>query len=107
MYELVLNFDKFDCGTWSILIEHPSGRRLIYDLGMRKDWQNAPPSLNLQKYFDDGIVEVLEASKNVSEILEQGGLALEEIEGVIWSHWHFDRECRLEWTLLSSWLLIG
>ena len=33
-----------------------------------------------------GVVEDLRVDKNVSEILKEGGMALEDVEGIIWSH---------------------
>ena len=82
----IKGFDRLKCGTWSFHIEHPSGRKLLYDLGCRKDWENLPPALGLEKMVGEGYLG-LEVEKNVSEILTEGGVRLEEIEGVIWSHW--------------------
>lgn len=86
----IKGFDRVKAGTWSILIEHPSGRKLLYDLGCRKDWENLPPALGIKALRDSGILYTLEVKKNVSEILTEGGVKLDDIEGVIWSHWHFD-----------------
>ena len=83
----IKGFDKVTCGTWSFLIEHPSGRKLLYDLGCRKDWKNLAPALKLQDLVDNGTLDTLDIEKNVSEILTEGGVELEDIEGVIWSHW--------------------
>lgn len=80
-------FDKVRCGTWSFLIEHPSGRKLLYDLGTRKDWKNLPPAWRLETLLENGVMEALEIEKNVADILEEGGMELGEIEGIIWSHW--------------------
>lgn len=71
-----------------VLIEHPSGRKLLYDLGCRKDWRKLPPSLGLEKLVDDGIVGGIEIKKNVDEILTEGGVRIEDVEGIIWSHWY-------------------
>ncbi|KAF4555239.1 Cytochrome P450-like protein 80 [Elsinoe fawcettii] len=71
----------------SFLIEHPSGRRLVWDLGIRKDYQNYSPSiaayLPTTKYS-------IEVEKNVIDILREGGIEPQSIEAVIWSHWHWD-----------------
>ena len=72
------------------MIAHPSGRKLLYDLGCRKDWTNLPSALGIKTLQENGILQTLEVEKNVSEILSEGGMKLDEIEGVIWSHWHFD-----------------
>ena len=83
----IKGFDKVKCGTWSFLIEHPSGRKLLYDLGCRKDWKNLPPALGLEALIENGTLGRLEVEKNVADILVEGGMRLEDIEGVIWSHW--------------------
>jgi glyoxylase-like metal-dependent hydrolase (beta-lactamase superfamily II) len=71
----------------SFYIEHPSGRRLVFDLGIRKDYQNYSKSiadyLPTTKYS-------IQVSKNVSEILAENGVEPGSIEAVIWSHWHWD-----------------
>lgn len=70
------------------LIEHPSGRKLLYDLGCRKDWENLPPVLGLKALVEGGVVNKLEVGKNVAEILVEGGVDLRGIEGIVWSHWY-------------------
>lgn len=72
----------------SFLIEHSGGRKLLFDLGLRKDWQNLPPAVL-------GLVQPpwkLEVQKNVAEILQENGVDVAggAIDGIIWSHWHFD-----------------
>lgn len=74
-------------GAWCFLIEHPSGRKLVYDLGTRKDYQNLAPALGLQQMLESGFAKEFKVEKNMSEILVDGGLKLEGIEGIIWSHW--------------------
>jgi len=66
--------------TLSFLLEHPSGRKLVFDLGIRKDPENLAPS----------IVEYMPStgytinSRNVVDILEEGGIKGEEVEAVVW-----------------------
>ena len=71
----------------SFLIEHPSGRKLVFDLGIRKDYQN----------YAKKIVEYLpttnytiNVTRNVADILQESGVDLKEIEAVVWSHWHWE-----------------
>ena len=105
----IKGFDKVRCGTWSFLIEHPSGRKLLYDLGCRKDWKNLPPALGIDKLVEDGILAILEVKKNVADILKDDGVKLEEIEGVIWSHWYDMCLVRLlrQWSLTIQLLVKG
>lgn len=73
--------------AWSFLIEHPSGRKLVYDLGMRKDWENLAAPNHLQTLRENGTILEMEIKDDVAGILKRGGVKLEDIEGVIWSHW--------------------
>lgn len=85
----ILGHDLLKCPAYSFLIEHPSGRKLLYDLGTRKDWQNLPPFvLGLFKQHD----LTIKVEKNVAEILQDNGVRVADgaIEALIWSHWHYD-----------------
>lgn len=74
--------------SWAFLIEHPpSGRRILFDLGVRKDWQNlAPPILSWMKQVNASC----KVEKDVRQILEEGGVKGQSLEAIIWSHWHWD-----------------
>lgn len=76
-----------DLPSYSFAIQHPSGCRLLFDLGLRKDWCNLPPAT--LGFLEQAGWQV-EAAKNVSEVLQEGGVSLSDIEAVIWSHHHFD-----------------
>ncbi|KAL2862471.1 MBL fold metallo-hydrolase [Aspergillus lucknowensis] len=73
--------------SYSFIIEHPSGRKILFDLALRKDWSNLPPATG-------GFLRTLgwkvDAPKNVSDILQDHGTSLADIDAVIWSHHHFD-----------------
>ncbi|KAL3464864.1 beta-lactamase-like protein [Aspergillus heterothallicus] len=76
-----------DAPSYAFAIAHPSGRSLLFDLGLRKDWWSLTPST---AHFLQTSGWKLEASQNVSEILQANGQTLAAIEAVIWSHHHFD-----------------
>lgn len=63
------------------LLEHPSGRKMVWDLGIRKDYNNYAPEiaayLPTTKYN-------IQVAKNLVEILEDHGVQAEQIEAVIW-----------------------
>ena len=91
--ENIPGFDTFDGVCYAFLITHqvPGSPpvRLIFDLGIRKDWTNwIPDSVERIKVWNAPIT----IEKNVSEILEGdrdlGGL--EGVKAIIWSHAHFD-----------------
>jgi hypothetical protein len=65
----------------SFFIEHSSGRRLVWDLGIRKDWQGYAPVI--ANYIPTRNYKI-EVPKNVIEILEEGGISGKSIEAVIW-----------------------
>ncbi|KAI9840304.1 MAG: hypothetical protein M1837_001791 [Sclerophora amabilis] len=58
-------------------------RRFLFDLSMRKDWENLAP--HLVKNIRDSGWEI-QVRKNVAEVLEEeGGVDLESIEGIVLS----------------------
>jgi hypothetical protein len=65
----------------SFLLEHASGRKLVFDLGIRKDYHNYSPSI--AAYLPTTGYDI-QVSKNVVDILEEGGVPPKEIEAVIW-----------------------
>lgn len=69
------------CPSLCFLIEHPSGRKVVWDLGIRKDHHNYAPSI--ANYLPSTKYNI-EVKQNVADILEESGLALTEIEAVIW-----------------------
>lgn len=84
----IKGFDDLSAPSYSFLIEHPSGRKLLFDLGVRKDWENlSPATTSMIQHIGPGKAEV---KKGVRELLEEHGVAGSSIEGIIWSHWHFD-----------------
>jgi glyoxylase-like metal-dependent hydrolase (beta-lactamase superfamily II) len=71
----------------SFLIEHPSGRKLVFDLGIRKDYQNYAKKVAEYLPTTNYAIDV---TRNVADILEENGVDLNEIEAVVWSHWHWE-----------------
>jgi hypothetical protein len=69
--------------AYPFLVEHESGYKVIFDLGIRKDWQNYAPGL-LKLFNSAGIT--IEAEKDVVDLLAEGGVRKEEINAVIWRH---------------------
>ena len=59
----------------------------MFDLGCRKDWWNLAPTA---KGAVKAGIPAMEIPKNVNEILRDGGVDDKEIDGIVWSHWHFD-----------------
>ncbi|KXH49239.1 hypothetical protein CSIM01_13107 [Colletotrichum simmondsii] len=69
------------------LIESFTGRKVLFDLGLRKDWNKLSP-VSLSEIQNDKIDIRLE--EDVVDILEREGIAPGDIEAVVLSHHHWD-----------------
>lgn len=67
--------------SYCFLLEHPSGQKVLFDLGIRKDWQNLAPAI-VDRFKVVG--HKPSAEKNISEILDEAGVGKENINAVIW-----------------------
>ncbi|KAJ6584952.1 hypothetical protein B0H19DRAFT_1249867 [Mycena capillaripes] len=76
------------CPVLAFLVEHvPTGRRVMFDLGLRKDIENAAPFV--AEVFKSGR-GVMPVDRDIVEQLADDGVNLNSISAVIWSHAHFD-----------------
>ncbi|KAF9058755.1 beta-lactamase-like protein [Rhodocollybia butyracea] len=72
---------------YAFLIEHPSGRKIMFDLGPLKDFSKLPPAMaNLLPQTGLDII----VDKEITEQLQDSGVSVDEIDSIIWSHSHFD-----------------
>ncbi|GMF81561.1 unnamed protein product [Aspergillus oryzae] len=67
--------------AFSFLIEHSSGRKLVFDLGIRKDWENYAPKI--AEYIPTTGYKI-EVTQHVADILEEHGVKAKDVEAVIW-----------------------
>ncbi|KAJ7759209.1 beta-lactamase-like protein [Mycena metata] len=73
----------------AFLVDHKeSQKRILIDLGFRKDVLNYAPSIT--PFFTSGVVQIESLAKDITDLLRDGGISLESIDAVIWSHTHFD-----------------
>ncbi|KAF2097294.1 hypothetical protein NA57DRAFT_41249 [Rhizodiscina lignyota] len=79
----------YQCPAFSFLIEHESGKKLLFDLGIRKDWENMSPFSVWRVKSRDFTVGV---TKNCSDILVENDVSLDSINAIIWSHHHWDHQ---------------
>lgn len=79
--------ELLDCPSFAFLIEHPSGRNLLFDLGVRTDFEKLPPPI--QQYFQEKKAQIT-VENDVHGLLVENGIDPKSIEGIIWSHWHWD-----------------
>ncbi|EED15398.1 conserved hypothetical protein [Talaromyces stipitatus ATCC 10500] len=82
------NLHELYCNAFAFLVENPrTGQKLVFDLGVRKDWENLATPM-VERLLAQGFR--INVEKGVSEILQEEHVALEDIDAIIWSHWHFD-----------------
>ncbi|KAH6988495.1 beta-lactamase-like protein [Ilyonectria destructans] len=79
--------ESLDCPTYPFLIEHKSGRKILFDLGVRKDLENMAPVI--RDYFSKSDTTAT-IKKGVRELLEEHNVSGKDIEAIVWSHWHWD-----------------
>ena len=74
--------------TFSFHITHKqTGKQILFDLGCRKDWYNhVPPVADVLNNNITG----MKVDDDVHDILQRGGVDLNEVEAFVLSHWHFD-----------------
>lgn len=65
----------------TFFLEHPSGRKSVFDLGIRKDYGNYSKSIT--EYLPATKYDI-QVAKNVVDILQEYGIAGSDIEAVIW-----------------------
>ncbi|KAJ6515343.1 beta-lactamase-like protein [Mycena sanguinolenta] len=88
---------------YSFLVEHGSSqKRLMFDLGIRTDPLNFTPSV--ASLFTSGIIQFEQQPfKDITELLQDGGIPLASIDAVIWSHSHFDHILSFPTELIIGW----
>ncbi|ETS85029.1 hypothetical protein PFICI_03054 [Pestalotiopsis fici W106-1] len=102
-------FETFRAVAYAFVITHTdekgTERRVVFDLGTPKDLVNDfPPAVAAQLAQ---LSSNLTVAKNTSDVLSQGGLDLESIEALIWSHAHPDHVGRPSLFPSSCDLLVG
>ncbi|OAG43493.1 hypothetical protein AYO21_02430 [Fonsecaea monophora] len=73
--------------SWSFLIEHPSGSRILFDLGISVDWREYAPTVS-NRISTNGWQ--ITSTRGVAAIIEDAGIPRESINAIIWSHHHWD-----------------
>jgi hypothetical protein len=70
--------------SWIFLIEHPKlKRRVLFDLGIRKDLKNLAPAAYQAIARPDGTPPFV-IDKDIPELLVDGDVSLESIDTIIW-----------------------
>lgn len=78
----VEGFDEFPTlPTWSFLVESPSGKKALFDLGVHVDLSRYTP--NTQKRIKENGWKV-ETKEPVADIIKRHGADTKEINSIIW-----------------------
>ncbi|WAO95518.1 Lactamase-B domain-containing protein [Fusarium falciforme] len=87
----VPSHDFLECPAYSFLIEHSSGQKLIFDLGLRKDIGASPPAV-IQSFVAESEKSgaSVTVDTDVASVLKEASIDLNDIKAIIWSHWHLD-----------------
>lgn len=76
---VVAGHETFSFNDFAFLIENEHlGKKVMFDLGTRKDYWNLAPSVQ-QIFGVDSVITGMRVDKNVSEILTEGGIDLSKI----------------------------
>jgi hypothetical protein len=67
----------------AFLLEHSSGRRVMFDIGIRKDTENLAPAILKTFANPDGSFP-FKVEKDIPTQLKEGGIELDTIDTVIW-----------------------
>lgn len=85
---IIKGHETINMPTFSFILKHKgSGKTILFDIGSRKDWWNFAPSVTS---LIKAVIPGLNIKKNVDEILTEGGVDIQDVDGIVWSHWHWD-----------------
>lgn len=77
---IVPGYETFSLPAYVFLVENSEGRKVLFDLALRKDWENLTPEA-LHEIESDHIK--IKVEKDVIDILREGGIEGEGIEAVV------------------------
>ncbi|KAK3371974.1 beta-lactamase-like protein [Podospora didyma] len=76
--------------TWCFLVESSKGEKVLFDIGVPKDFTTYSPFVQEQIRNNTQSGATLTVEKDVADVLKENGVKLRDISSVIWSHFHFD-----------------
>lgn len=81
--------EAVSCPSLAFFLRHSkTGFQIVFDLGMRRDFEGYPPATQ-KRTRDVGFSPTVK--QTVAESLEKGGVAPHEVDAVIVSHLHWDQ----------------
>lgn len=76
-------FTKIDLPCYVFLIENQEGRKVLFDLGLRKDWEKLAPGPLAEIKHDNMNIEV---KTDVIDVLRQHNISGQDIEAVVFRY---------------------
>lgn len=96
-----LNFPDF-----AFLVQNKQlGKNILFDSGCRKDWWNLSPAA-LANITTESI-PALKVEKSINEVLDEGGFDPKTVNGIVWSHWHWDHTGNPDLFPKSTQVIVG
>ncbi|KAJ7578411.1 hypothetical protein C8J56DRAFT_1059867 [Mycena floridula] len=82
VFPVIPGRENLEINMYAFLIQHSkTGKRAMFDLGLRKDFNNSSPFWTSSGLLDSVIIE-----QDIVTQLHNGNISLESIESVFWSH---------------------
>ena len=76
--------DFLDAPAWSFLIEHESGKKVLFDLGLRADLDGFSPAIRARLEALTGAGAEANVKKGVAEVLKENDVDPGSINTLIW-----------------------
>jgi hypothetical protein len=70
--------------SWSFLVESPAGKKVLFDLGTPKDWENMAPETSDRLKTGALNQWIIDVPKNAAEVLEDNHVPAADISSIIW-----------------------
>ncbi|KAF6801166.1 metallo-beta-lactamase superfamily protein [Colletotrichum sojae] len=99
----VINF----CSLAFLLENEGKGKKVMFDLGTRKDYWNLPKAIQQGILGDGKVIFGMRIDKGIDEVLKEGGVDLKTIDYCVWSHAHFDHRGDMSVFPPSTSLVVG
>ncbi|KAL9619592.1 MAG: hypothetical protein Q9160_005779 [Pyrenula sp. 1 TL-2023] len=89
MSPVLPGYETFDGPSYAFLLHHRSSEtRILFDLGMRTDWQTAYAPEFVESLQEDGMGFHVE--RDIPNVLREHDISPSDISTIIFSHHHFD-----------------
>lgn len=106
MSPVLPGYETFDGPVYCFLLHHQlTNTRLLFDLGIRTDWQTAYPPALVESLKEEGMG--LHVERDTTDILREHKIFPSDIAAVIFSHHHFDHTGDMTKFTASTKIIVG